>query len=1075
MAQLDAILSDAPDGTAAARPLAEAGAAVVLHLPQPDGGLQRFAVVNTPLLAPELAARYPQINTYTGRGIDDPAAVAVIDRTPRGFHAMILTAGDSVFIDPYLRGSDALYAVYYRRNYGTAHGKSFTELGPLAVSQANAQGSAALPPATMPPAAHTLRAAATGDTLRTYRLALAATGEYTAFHNDGNAGNGGPVADALAGMATTMNRVNGLYRRDLAIQMQLIANTDLLIYTDPAGDPYSNDDGGAMINQNQVNADAVIGGSNYDIGHVFSTGGGGIAGLGVVCGSGLKARGVTGSSAPVGDPFDIDYVAHEIGHQFNALHTFNAGSGAGSCSGNRTGSSAWEPGSGSTIMSYAGICSTQDLQPHSDALFHAGSIAEIRAFVTAGIGSNCGTVSASGNRAPAVSASPGYTIPRLTPFRLTGSGSDPDGDGLTYTWDELDLGAAWTIPGVLPNDDADGNARPIFRSYLPSAGPARIFPRLLSILDGTNRNSGEALPAIGRAMKFRLTARDGAGGVNAVDAVITVAAGAGPFVVTSPNTPATWSTGTNETVTWDVANTDAAPVNCTNVDILLSLDGGATFPVTLAAGTPNDGSAPVLVPQPPTPAARIQVVCASSIFFDISNVDFTIVAGASGSLTVTKTLSNPDGAPAPASYTLDYACGGGFTGKVEVAVGTPATIGNLPAGSTCVVTETVPAALPGYMWGPVTYTPAAVAIPSGAGAEIVVGNSIARNDTIPPASSPTLVGTGGANGWFRSDVTVTWNWSDNPGGAGIDPLRCPSSSTSTGEGQAVVVRAACFDLAGNQATAAVTVQVDKTPPLLAPAVMPNPVAMNKPATAAPGASDLVSGVANQACEEPATNSAGSKSVTCTATDGAGNTATGTAGYTVVDTPPVLALAPGGACRSVGDLNGRLNLTVDDTNTGPLNLALSLLSSSDPALVPPAGVTFGGSRTARTMSVRPAEGVSGTAVLTISVSDGANLTLATVSVLVGSDGDDTLNGTAGTDMLFGLAGADTLNGLGGDDLLCGGPGADRFSGGPGDDTAGDFQPGNTDTEDGSVEIIVPGEPDPGGAATTPRLYLPLLAQ
>lgn len=573
----------------------------IIELPVPKGDYNSFYFVESPVMEDELQFNYPEIRTFVGRGIDDLYAWVRFDFTPQGFHAMVRTVNGTYFIDPHNQGDIDHYISYYVKDYVRDDIERtcevFTDENILDEMNFLLEGGIDTP---------------IGPQLRTYRLACATTGEYTNFH-------GGTVQLGLSAVVTAVNRVTGVYETDLGIRMVLVANNNLIIYTDPNTDPYTNNSGSTMLSQNQNNLDAVIGNANYDIGHVFSTGGGGIAGLGVVCRAGLKARGVTGLPQPIGDPFYIDYVAHEMGHQYGANHTFNGS--AGSCSGsNRNPSTAYEPGSGSTIMAYAGICSPQNLQNFSDPYFHVASFDEIVAYTNFGSGSTCPVVTNTGNNAPVVTVpSGGFTIPINTPFALTGSAVDPDNDPLTYSWEEWDLG-----PAGHPNTPS-GDA-PIFRVFNPVTSPTRTFPRLSNLLNNT-QTIGEILPSYTRNLKFRLVARDNrpaGGGVDYAQVNFSVTASAGPFLVTYPNTSLSIPGYSNITVTWDVANTNAAPVNTSLVNILLSVDGGQSYPYTLASGTPNDGSEMVMLPDHQTTQARVKVEAVGNVFFDISNVNFAI-------------------------------------------------------------------------------------------------------------------------------------------------------------------------------------------------------------------------------------------------------------------------------------------------------------------------------------------------------------------------------------------------------------------------------------------------------------------
>jgi len=587
----------------------------LLELPHPDGGLERFRVIESPVMAPELAAKFPEIRSYRGQGVDDPSASVRFEVSPRGFSAMVLSASGAWYVDPWTRGVVDVVGSYHRRDALRDAGSRF-ECEVPGTHEEGAGPDASATTTDLGPTPFPL--ASVGPTLRTYRLALATTGEYSVAV----CGASPTKACVAAELVVAVNRVTGIYEREVAVRMVLIAGNDAVIYLDGATDPYTNSNGSAMLGQNQTTLDSVIGSANYDFGHVFSTGGGGVAYLRVICSSSSKAGGVTGRPVPTGDAFWVDYVAHEMGHQFGGNHTFNGSQG--SCSGgNRNASTAYEPGSGSTIMAYAGICGANDLQPNSDPYFHGKSFDEIVAHITTGGGASCAANTATSNTAPTVDAGAAYTIPSRTPFALTGSATDSEGDALTYGWEEFDLGTVEPAPPLV-----DDGKRPIFRSFNPTVSPTRVFPKLSDVLAGTT-TYGETMPTTNRTMNFRLTARDdrgGGGGVNSDATTVTSVSAAGPFAVTAPATAVVWGSGSTQTVTWNVAGTTAAPISCANVSIALSTDGGQTFPETLLASTPNDGSEAVTVPDTPTAGAtaRVRVACVGNVFFAISRPSFTI-------------------------------------------------------------------------------------------------------------------------------------------------------------------------------------------------------------------------------------------------------------------------------------------------------------------------------------------------------------------------------------------------------------------------------------------------------------------
>jgi len=586
----------------------------IVEFPDGDGNLIKFEVTESSVLHPKLAKKFPSIKSYQGNGVDDKSLRVHFTITKLGLYAMVLSPKKgTIFIDPYTKNRKK-YSVYYKKDASTD--KSF-ECSVKYEEIGNVKKSA-------------LKNATNDLKLRTFRLAVAATEEYSTFHvNRAGLGAGSNRIDSinavLSAIVVTMNRVNPIFQRDVALTMQLVANNDEIIYleTDLGTDPYTNSNGSAMLIQNQNNLNSVIGASNYDIGHVFSTGGGGVANRASVCGSN-KAKGVTGSSLPVGDSFNIDYVTHEMGHQFGANHTFNGT--AGNCgNGNRNNATAVEPGSGSSLMGYAGICGPQqNIQSNSDSYFHLVSIDEIYDNITNGF-SQCAVVSnfAFNLNQPNADAGDDFTIPRSTPFVLRGQGTDADGDVLTYAWEQVDN----EVSGISIPPSSTQTLGAVFRSFTPTLEENRYFPNMQTLASGGN-STWEVLPSVSRAMEFALTVRDnvvGEGQTASDKATITVNDAAGPFVVTSQNsTGIAWVENDSEIITWDVAGTNGNGIDESHVNILLSLDGGLTFPTVLASNTPNDGIESIIVPSTPSANVRIMVQAVANIFFAINGENISI-------------------------------------------------------------------------------------------------------------------------------------------------------------------------------------------------------------------------------------------------------------------------------------------------------------------------------------------------------------------------------------------------------------------------------------------------------------------
>ncbi len=825
---------------------------LIVSLPHPGGGFERFALSDSPVMEAGLAAKHPEIKTYAGQGLDDAKATLRMSVSPLGVHVSVLSPKGSWYVEPYYHLDDSLYASYYRADLPNVHGtfaegvmrepvlslerglyhaadtvkvgglgfaagaqvtvtvrNTATDYAPRQTFFATASRDGTVSVALVADPYKNLGSyevtatdgkstvtttyqvvgdkaatnAVTGSQLRTYRLALLTDPAYATYF--------GGSANVTAAKVALINRVTQVYEAETSIRLVLIANNDLLNLDTAAQFSGTNGPCGgtacyptasvsctsAVLTRTRLVIGLLVGASNFDIGHIgVGAGGGGVASLGVVGGN-SKAQGCTGLPTPVGDLYAVDYVAHEMGHQFAGNHTFNGV--IGSCSGgNRNATTSVEPGSGSSIMAYAGICGTDNLQPHSDAYWSQRSFDEITAytsaaetninevqygvltgfagtqqfqlryngadsapivrganFTVAGIKAaiegitgwpaggtvtastvgdtaftltfggtlagvnvaelqlvNCSggctgavgevakggvttkggsTISATGNSAPLVTAAgSSFTIPVRTPFALTGTATDADGDTITYMWEQNDR-ASGTGTGLVSNTKTNG---PLFRQFGTLAAvttansllynspgentvgtnPTRVFPDMAQILaNNTNAETGscptasatpttpeidcysEFLPtaayvgfagvnASPASLNFRLTARDGKGGVSSANTQLILAAAAGPFLVTSPNTAVTVDGTSTQTVSWAVAGTDVAPVSAANVKITLSVDGGVTFPYTLAASTPNSGSKAVVLPNLNSSTARVKVEAVGNVFFDVSNANFTI-------------------------------------------------------------------------------------------------------------------------------------------------------------------------------------------------------------------------------------------------------------------------------------------------------------------------------------------------------------------------------------------------------------------------------------------------------------------
>ena len=632
---------------------------LLLYFPNEENALEPFSLSSVSLFSSEAAKQYPQIKAYRGISTTRPGVSIRITISPQGISGTMRTPSGMLFLQP--KKEDQGKHIYYQRKDALDQ----TDVLPFCTTDLEK-----ITPKRENSSTSQKATSKTTGALKTYRFAVAGTAEYTAFWGDNDDTNGTNQEDALAAVANTVNRMNEVLEVDLGVRLELVTTASLL-YTDTTTDPFT----GNFNDEIQETLTAEVGEANYDIGHLFHRGSanGDAGSVGNVCQNGQK--GSAFSSHPftatngsggnfLSDYFDIDYVIHEVGHQFGALHTF-----AHNTEGYDVNS---EPGSGSTIMSYAGIVNGQDMQRHSDPYFHYHSIQNIKDYLA---GYSCQSTLATTNQIPQVEAGQNYTIPKGTAYTLTAVATDTD--SLTYCWEQLDS-------GVVRSEDFGPNllTGSTNRSLLPTTSSKRTIPRMMSVLAGnlteTNPTIGsgwETVSLVERDLRWGITVRDrdqanpSGVGFSAQDSMtITVEGDAGPFVVRSQDQSSVqWLSGSNERIVWDVANTNQAPINTTSVSVYLSLDGGATFPHLLANSIPNNGSAFIVVPgNTSTTQARIKIQADNNIYFAINSTNFSIqdrpfalpftvpekIVCGQASVTYNFSLQQYDGASGPVSISV---------------------------------------------------------------------------------------------------------------------------------------------------------------------------------------------------------------------------------------------------------------------------------------------------------------------------------------------------------------------------------------------------------------------------------------
>jgi hypothetical protein len=575
-----------------------------ITLPLPNGLNISIILSPSPILSTDLAEQYPQFMTYQAQQVDQPKNIGRFSISHLGLFGLFRYKNQWMLLSPRYQEKTQDYVSYWYKDAPKEYKKGTlpadfllaeTQLEGLQLAQ---------------------KLVSSGDTLRTYKLAISTTGEYTQKL-------GGTAENVIAELMNLVNRINQILLVDLGIQFELVDNQDIIFF-DAINDPFTNSDAATDIELNQDIVDQVIGSQNYDIGHLLGTNPGGLAYVGEVCDSEFKAQGYTGLNNPQGERFFIDLVAHELGHQLGATHSFNATNSESCAEGQRDNNSAYEPGSGSTIMSYAGICESQNLQNESDPYFHAISIENIRDYLDSFSQQNCGVETDINNAIPEIQlAKIAYTVPANTPFVLNGSAIDADDDSLIFTWEQFDNGGILGATMNLDELSSDNGNNPLFRSYRPTDIAQRYFPQLKDVLAGQT-SLGETYATTDRNMRFRLTARDNKGGVSQQDVVITVTTANQSFNIDSPSQ---WQALSEQTVTWDTGDTLSPPINCSNVDILLitGTDTDNPLETSVLLHASNDGQQNIRVPNIISPKARLVLKCSDNVFYALSAQAFSII------------------------------------------------------------------------------------------------------------------------------------------------------------------------------------------------------------------------------------------------------------------------------------------------------------------------------------------------------------------------------------------------------------------------------------------------------------------